>query len=99
MDTQIVALILTAVLVVLLVIDWQQTLRIARDPARWQEMNPFLGPHPSVRKVHAWFALCTGVGVTAFWLLPPTPAFVGALIWTVAELACVVNNHRVGLDG
>lgn len=40
---------------IVLCLDWLQTLQIARNPVRWFETNPVLGRHPSERRVHAWF--------------------------------------------
>jgi hypothetical protein len=37
-------------------IDWLQTREVAVNP-RWSEMNPILGPHPTIDEVNAYFAV------------------------------------------
>jgi hypothetical protein len=41
----------------LLIIDFRQTTKIAKNPDRWGEMNPILGKHPSVKKVLIYFII------------------------------------------
>jgi hypothetical protein len=41
-----------------LVVDWLQTLFIARNPDRFSETNVILGRHPSAAHVSWYFALC-----------------------------------------
>ena len=42
----------------LLLLDWRQTLGIARRPHTESELNTILGPHPSVVAVCRYFMLC-----------------------------------------
>lgn len=88
---------LLVTLLVLLVIDWRQTLSIARNPERWYERNPALGEHPSVARVHVWFALIALSVLGIAWLCRDMPDFFAAIAFTaiVAELICVVNNLRL----
>jgi hypothetical protein len=37
------------------IVDWGQTRTIAMNPDIWHETNPFLGEHPSVGEVNAYF--------------------------------------------
>lgn len=46
-----------AVYIALHIMDWAQTRTIARNPDRWNEVNPILGEHPSVGRVDAYFAV------------------------------------------
>lgn len=40
----------------LLLVDWLQTRSIARNPRDYVELNPILGPHPTVGRVNTHFA-------------------------------------------
>ena len=92
-------LLLVLILVILLVIDWAQTLMIARHPHRWREQNPILGPHPTVAQVHAYFVavmvlLALFVAVmhdAGAWFCIP----VGVMC--AIQLEFVVHNWRLGL--
>lgn len=88
---------LIVILALLMVLDWLQTLTIARNPHLWWERNPFLGRHPSVHRVHTHFAL-TGAGLALLvWLLPEPFAVPLLACMLVAEAICVINNHRLGI--
>ncbi len=58
---------LTFITVVLLGIDWLQTLYIAKHPLEYFEVNFILGKHPTVQRVTAYFAawalLCVAIGL------------------------------------
>jgi hypothetical protein len=79
------------------VIDWQQTLVIARNPGRWSERNLVLGQHPTVGRVNVYFAVAL-VAIAAVAAVVPLP-------WAIALLAavagvegwCVVHNYRGGV--
>lgn len=36
------------------VVDWGQTVDIAKNPNRYSEINPLIGEHPSVNDVHRY---------------------------------------------
>lgn len=38
------------------IVDWRQTVRIAKQPEVYHELNPLLGRHPSIAAVHAYMA-------------------------------------------
>ena len=86
-----------AALALLLVIDWRQTLTIARNPQRWYERNPILGEHPSAGRVHAWFALVSIATALAAYLLPDLIVLALSLLGIVIEGLCVANNWRLGI--
>ena len=86
-----------AALALLLVIDWRQTLTIARNPWRWYERNPILGKHPSTGRVHVWFALVSIAIAVAAHLLPDLIVLALALLGIVIEGLCVANNWRLGI--
>lgn len=99
MNHQTIYLAVLGALLVLLVIDWRQTLAIAGNPAKWYERNPALGKHPTPARVHAWFAAVMLATALAAWLLRGLPEVfcAGAFAACVAELVCVVNNWRLGI--
>jgi hypothetical protein len=78
------------------VLDWSQSLSIARDPDR-AEANPFLGPHPNAATVHAYF----GGTLAAHWaisaLLPPKARGVWQCFTIVIEGQSVARNFAVGV--
>ena len=90
-----------ALLMVVLIIDLRQTLIIAANPAKWTELNPILGPHPSRGNVVVYFAVVIGLVVAAYlFLVPmarPADALVVTTLLTVVQSAVVVNNHRIGI--
>lgn len=92
--------LMLAVLVLLLVIDWRQTLIIAR-PGGWHERNPVLAwlIDRSPKLVHGYFALCIAAVLLAAWLLRDEPV---ALAWlsgiaALLQAVPVLNNHRIGI--
>jgi hypothetical protein len=78
------------------VLDWSQSLSIARSPDR-AEANPFLGAHPSPAKVNAYF----GGTLAAHWLisalLPPKARGVWQCFTIVLEGQSVARNFAVGV--
>lgn len=86
-------------LLALLVLDWRQTLAIARNPAKWYERNPGLGKHPSVGRTNTWFLGAVLFALGAAWALQGYPAIfcVGAGTACVAELVCLVDNWSIGI--
>lgn len=90
--------VLAILLAVLLAIDWAQTLTIARTPQKWHEINPLLGPHPSVPRVHAWFVLVFCAVGAALLLLEGKVLLVLLITACVCEIVCVVNNFDLGIE-
>lgn len=94
--------VLLAVDLVLLVIDWRQTLFIASSPDDdWHESNPILGYNPKPRTVHVYFAACCAV-LVALGLLAYQTDHLDALCVVLVGLAaieviCVTHNYRVGI--
>lgn len=89
---------LIGILAVLLLIDWRQTLVIAQ-PGDWYERNPplrWLIERFGAAGVHAWFSLAFVLIVLALWLVPGWRIEITVVLCT-AELACVLNNFRLGI--
>jgi hypothetical protein len=83
----------------LLVFDWAQTRTIAAHPARWNEMNPILGSHPSAARVDAWFAASAVLHVVAAYALPPRWRTPFQLVSIQAEGLVVSRNVAIGIHG
>lgn len=80
-------------------IDLQQTLRIAENPDRWNEvggMSPFTGPHPSKRQVYLW----TGVFALSHYAITQALADHPTLqaIWGYSSLGYKSWNMRRNVD-
>ena len=86
---------LLATTALLLAADWGQTRDIAAHPERFKEVNPILGPHPSTRRVDAYFAgaMLGTVGLT-FVLPPQTRRLVLGGLATL-EVMVVIRNNSV----
>lgn len=90
--------VLGAFLLVVLVIDWRQTLTIAKNPDKWFEMNPILGKHPSVQKVHVYFLCVIAASAFVLSIVPRPWSIVIAVIACLVELAVVIRNDRKGIS-
>jgi len=94
-------LILYIITVLLLMIDWYQTVVIARHPYKWSEINIILGKHPKVPHVNLYFI----ISIIAFSLTTLTLvnndlysiAIVINAIVTTVEFICVVHNYKIGI--
>lgn len=86
---------------VLHIIDWQQTLSIARNPNEWYELNPILGKHPSVGNVNTYmFCSAIGHGIVSHYI----PKLLGKQsrnIWQATSIlitfSAVANNYSIGI--
>ena len=89
--------ILQATWTVLHIVDWGQTLDIAKNPQQYHENNPILGGHPSVGRVNSYMAAGLIINPLIVHVLPSKwrPYFQGLSIGVTT--GCVVNNYRVGL--
>lgn len=90
-----------AAAVVALVLDWRQTLRIARNPATLSEINLILGPHPSVSRV-CWYFGAWGVFVVLltwvlWWYALPWLALAVCVAIALFEAVVVWRNYRLGV--
>jgi hypothetical protein len=86
---------LLATTALMLAADWGQTRNIAAHPERFKEVNPILGPHPSTRRVDAYFAgAMLGTVGLAYVLPPQTRRLVLGGLATL-ELTVVIRNNSV----
>ena len=79
------------------ILDWGQTLDIARQPDRFHEHNGLMGAHPSVGKVNT---IMVG-GLIAQTVIPMiTPKEYRWIWWTIwigGKGAVVAHNYSIGL--
>lgn len=97
----IACIILAVLSVILLLLDWRQTLYIARHPECYSEINPMLGKHPSVAAVNVHFLARVALALAAFavfiylgWY--PTALAMSAVLVAV-EGYCVWHNSKLGI--
>ena len=86
-----------AAFTVLDVIDYSQTMNIAREPDKYKERNPFLGKHPSEAWVTGWFIGTYAVNTAIAMALPPEYRKWFQYISIGAEAGCVASNISIGL--
>ena len=78
--------------------DWGQTRYIASHPQQYEEVeNPFLGRHPSMGKVNAWFIGSLAVNNGIMVALPKKyrPWYAGVV--TAYETRLVIRNNSIGI--
>lgn len=88
---------LLAVATGFIILDWGQTLEIARYPLKYQETNPLLGKHPSVGRVNTMLALglVLNLGVSRL-----HNKHLRRTVWagvTGAEGQAVMSNFNLGI--
>ncbi len=79
------------------VIDWGQTLEIARHPEKYHELNPILGRHPSVGRVNVYMGLSALGHLGMSYILPKKARLYWQYISIGVSAGCVVNNYKIGL--
>jgi hypothetical protein len=81
---------------ILLALDVWQTLDIARHPKESRETNPWMGPHPSERRV-LLVGLGTVAATTGIWVaLPPKVRWIVPVALGSVEVAAVTHNFQMG---
>jgi len=78
-------------------IDWGQTLDIARQPDRYYEMNPILGKHPSVGQVNTYMAISAITHIGISYMLPKKYRAYWQWISIGVSGSCIINNFNAGL--
>ncbi len=81
----------------LIVADWSQSLRIARNPARWARVNPLLGQHPSEGRANSFLSLAVVSNGGAL-LLPKTSRRIWDADATALEMFAVIRNLSGGIS-
>lgn len=79
------------------VVDWHQTREIAKSNGYWHEYNPYLGRHPSVRKVDDYMIACMILHPIVAVILPH-PYRDWFQFFTIGlETGCVSMNYKIGI--
>lgn len=78
-------------------VDWGQTLYIARNPDEYEENNRILGSHPSRDKVNMYFPIAIGLHTAVAVALPKDYRRVWQLIWIGIETGMIVHNASIGI--
>ena len=90
-----------AFVVAMLVLDWLQTLWIARNPNLTWEINIILGKHPSVSRVCLYFAICIAivlaVALALWWFTYYLAAVIICYVIALFEAVVVWRNHKLGI--
>lgn len=89
--------VLQATYTALHVMDWSQTLHIARNPEQYKEQNTFLGEYPSTGRVNSYMAL-TLIANTAIPMYLKKPyRNIWQSIWIIHDYSFVQHNRRIGI--
>lgn len=83
--------------IILHILDWGQTLDIARNPHRFYEINPILGRHPSVGKVDTYMLLSTIIHPIISYHLPQPYRKYWQYVTISITGGLVIHNFNIGL--
>jgi len=81
----------------LLVVDYGQTMNIARHPERFREYNPILGKHPSQSSVSIYVLSAAIIHPIISYYLPPKYRKVWQHITIAVEVGAVGHNFGAGI--
>jgi hypothetical protein len=79
------------------VMDWRQTMDIARHPDR-KEANTILGEHPTNEKINQYFVVAGILQYSIAAILPPEERAAWQSMGILLEVICVRNNLKLGLS-
>ncbi len=79
--------------------DWIQTQKIVKNPDKYQELNPVLGPHPSMSKLNTYFALWVPVHAGVSCILPQLYRRIWQGGTIGVEAPVVYENNRLYRSG
>lgn len=79
------------------VLDWGQTLEIARHPQDFYECNPLIGRHPSVGRVNTFMLASTVVHPLVSYALPKPYRTWWQMVTISVTTGLVANNYNIGL--
>jgi len=80
-----------------LAVDWGQTRHVAKNPERFDELNPVLGTTPSTKRVDAYFMGAMLGTVAVAHLLPRDYRRLFLSGTLTVELAAIENNRSIGV--
>ena len=79
------------------VVDWGQTLEIARNPIDYHEVNPVIGRHPSVGKVNIYMLSSAIIHAGISYVLPDKVRPYWQYFSIGVSGACMARNLNIGL--
>jgi hypothetical protein len=82
--------------------DWMQTRWMARQNWQWdggchKELNPFLGSHPSIKKIDTLIPLGMVAHTLVSMALPPNYRRIWQCVWIGVESLAIYHNYSVGV--
>ena len=86
-----------AVFTGLALLDWNQTLQIAKHPDEYSETNFIIGEHPSEGRVNILMPAGIVLHALVTYALPRKYRSFWQYVWIGEEAACVYQNWRTGL--
>ena len=89
---------LEATWIALHVLDWGQTLDIARNSGEWSETNVILGRHPSIGNVNLYMGAWVIAHPIISYIIPSNVRPYWQLISIGVTGTCVARNFRLGLE-
>ena len=81
----------------LALLDWNQTLQIAKHPDEYSETNFIIGEHPSEGRVNILMPAGIVLHALVTYALPRKYRSFWQYVWIGEEAACVYQNWRTGL--
>lgn len=81
----------------LTLLDWHQTLQIAKHPDEYSETNFIIGEHPSEGRVNILMPAGIVLHALVTYALPRKYRPLWQYVWIGEEAACVYQNWRTGL--
>jgi hypothetical protein len=98
---ELLLIISSIALLLLLLIDYKQTLRIGDPGGAEYETNPILGKYPSDSKITIYFAICAVllplVGVLLVKFITPIVGLLWVVGWSILEIVTIIKNKNIGL--
>lgn len=79
------------------IIDWGQTVDIAKNPGKYYEINPLLGKHPSVEKVHKYMIASSLIHYVVSTSLKSKYRKYWQYVTIGITGTLIMHNYRIGL--
>jgi len=79
------------------IMDWSQTLHIARNSEKYYETNPILGEHPSTGRVNTYFAVTLLANTVIPMHLNKPYRNIWQGIWIINQYTYVQHNRRISI--
>ena len=90
---------------IITIVDYGQTLNIAKHPNTWKETNLILGEHPKEKAVNIYFPVAIGAHAVVSYLIPNSCQIFSIkcrTIWQYSSIAVelkpVISNFAIGIN-